>query len=99
MQRASLTFGVGTVLDADEVAEYEAWKLEKLTGNTDLSVAAYNREQERDALAWDDGWRAKANGEPISANRFRKPQTSQSGLPSSDPGFNAHIKQSYREDL
>lgn len=43
------------MLDPDEVANYEAWKERKLTSSTDLSVHAYNVEQEGLALAYDAG--------------------------------------------
>jgi hypothetical protein len=34
---------------------YEAWKEHKLTSQVDLSVAAFNLEQEGNALAWEAG--------------------------------------------
>lgn len=61
------------MLDADEVAEYEAWKLAKMNGAVDLSVRAYNLEMEANALSWEEGWRAHANGESFDSCRFRKP--------------------------
>lgn len=69
------------MLDPTEVAAYETWKLEKLNGQIDLSVRAFNTEQEMNALSWEEGWRAAKNGEPIESNRFRK------------PGMTAHIKE------
>jgi hypothetical protein len=48
------------VIDHDELAEYEDWKARKLAGQLDLSVEAYNREQESQALAWEAGARALA---------------------------------------
>jgi len=61
------------MLDPDEVADYEAWKLAKLNSSQDLSVRAYNMEMEANALSWEEGWRAHANGESFDSNRFRKP--------------------------
>jgi len=46
------------MLDADDVADYEAWKQHKLTTSVDLSVGAYNVEQEAAALAYEAGIRA-----------------------------------------
>lgn len=43
------------MLDTDEAAAYEAWKLAKLTGSTDLSIRAYNAEMGALATAWDEG--------------------------------------------
>lgn len=40
------------MLDPDEVASYEEWKQRKIQGQLDLSVQAYNLEQESVALAW-----------------------------------------------
>jgi hypothetical protein len=58
------------MLDAEEVADYEAWKERKLTGSTDLSVGAYNAEMEGPALAWEAGWRAhELDGSPESYAR------------------------------
>jgi hypothetical protein len=61
------------VLDPAELAAYEAWKLAKLSGSVDLSVSAYNREVDTAALAWEEGWRAHANGDEFDSCRFRKP--------------------------
>lgn len=61
------------MLDPIEIAEYEAWKQSKLVGQIDLSVQAYNLEQEANALAWDEGWLARDAGSGFDANRFRKP--------------------------
>ena len=61
------------MLDADEVADYEAWKFAKIEGRIDLSVQAYNLEREASALAWDEGWLAKEDGKKFTDNRFRKP--------------------------
>lgn len=46
------------MLDPDEMAAYEAWKQHKLTGISDLSVSAFNTEQEATALAWAAGVKA-----------------------------------------
>jgi len=56
------------MLDADEVAQYEAWKQNKLTSSTDLSVHSYNIEQEAAALAYEAGVRAGVN--PIDHERL-----------------------------
>lgn len=47
--------GQKLVLDPDEFALYEVWKANRLTNSTDLSVHAYNLEQEALALAWEAG--------------------------------------------
>ena len=68
------------MLDPEEVAGYEAWKEHKLTSHTDLSVSAYNIEQESAALAYEAGVRAavfpsdkeKINS-LIAANPYRGP--------------------------
>lgn len=44
------------MLDREEQADYEAWKVRKLEGQIDLSVEAYNIEMEAPALAWEAGW-------------------------------------------
>jgi hypothetical protein len=49
------------MLDPDEFADYEAWKENKLTSQTDLSVRAYNAEMESLALAWEAGVRESIN--------------------------------------
>lgn len=62
------------MLDPDSVAEYEAWKLDKMTGSVDLSVRAFNAEMEALALAWEAGWRTGREGKlPITENPNRKP--------------------------
>jgi hypothetical protein len=43
------------VIDQDEMDAYEEWKASKLAGHVDISVAAWNREQEALALSWEDG--------------------------------------------
>lgn len=45
------------MIDQDEMDAYEEWKASKLAGHVDISVAAWNREQEALALAWEDGAR------------------------------------------
>jgi len=49
------------MLDPDEMAVYEAWKAHKLTMSVDLSVSAFNVEQEAPALAYEAGVRAAYN--------------------------------------
>ena len=61
------------MLDPDEVASYEEWKQRKIQGQLDLSVQAYNLEQESVALAWEDGWVARDAGKLFTDNQFRKP--------------------------
>ena len=62
------------MLDPDSVAEYEAWKMHKITGQLDLSVSAFNAEMEGLALAWEDGWRVGREGKkPITENPQRQP--------------------------
>lgn len=76
------------MLDPDEMQHYEAWKMQRLTGVVDLSVNAYNLEQEALALAYEagvrDGINTAANGgrhmseidavsETISNSPYRKP--------------------------
>lgn len=56
------------MLDPDEMADYEAWKERKLTGQVDLSVNAYNVEQEAVALAFDAGVDAAFAGAIIRQN-------------------------------
>lgn len=46
------------LLDAQDMADYEAWKLRKIEGSIDLSITAYNLEMSANALAWDEGARA-----------------------------------------
>ena len=46
------------MLDPEEMAQFEEWKEAKLTGSTDLSVFAFNKEMEALALAFDAGVRA-----------------------------------------
>lgn len=43
------------MIDPDEMEAFEEWKAAKLAGQSDLSVQAWNREQEALALAWEDG--------------------------------------------
>lgn len=43
------------MLDPDEVAQYEAWRQDKLVSETDLSPHAYNVEMESQALAYEKG--------------------------------------------
>lgn len=45
------------MLDIDEAASYEAWKVDKLTTATDLSIRAYNAEMGALAAAWEEGVR------------------------------------------
>jgi hypothetical protein len=45
------------MLDPEEATSYEVWKQSKLVDSIDLSVAAYNREMEAAALAWEEGVR------------------------------------------
>ena len=61
------------MLDPVEIAEYEAWKQRKLVGQIDLSVQAFNLEQEAGAFAWEEGWLARDAGQEFSSCRFRKP--------------------------
>ena len=50
------------MLDPDEMAAYEEWKERKLTSSTDLSVSAFNVEQEGPALAYEAGVDAGVKG-------------------------------------
>lgn len=43
------------VLDPDEMAVYEEWRANKLASSVDLSVHAFNVEQEGAALAYEAG--------------------------------------------
>lgn len=81
MARTGPTCGDATVLDAEEVAEFETWKAQKLAGITDLSVTAYNLEMESQALAYEAGVRGLSTKVPamnlnivqnvIDANPYR----------------------------
>lgn len=53
------------MLDAEAVADYEAWKQKKILGSQDLSLDAYNLEHIQDegaALAYDAGVDAAFSG-------------------------------------
>lgn len=58
------------MLDPDEVANFEAWRETKLLGSVDLSVHAYNVEQEGAALAYEAGVRdaVRKTAEGFSVN-------------------------------
>ena len=73
------------MLDPDEVARYEEWKQRKIQGQLDLSVQAYNLEQESVALAWEDGWVARHAGKLFTDNQFRKPGMTGHRPPSATP--------------
>lgn len=66
------------MLDPDEQAEYEAWRMHKLTTHPDLSVAAYNTEMAAVAVAWEEGARASHKVSDdidslLERNPYRKP--------------------------
>lgn len=56
------------MLDPDLVAEFEAWKAEKLNGQLDLSIATFNREAEALALAYEQGVKDAFKGATIRQN-------------------------------
>jgi hypothetical protein len=43
------------MIDADEFAAYEMWREARVLGQVDVSVHAFNAEQEGLALAWEAG--------------------------------------------
>lgn len=65
------------MLDPAEVAAYEAWKLHKLTAQTDLTITAYNAEMTALAAAWDSGVVASVSQEfaakILPQNPYRRP--------------------------
>lgn len=81
------------MLDPDEVAEYEAWKMAKLHGAQDLSAHAFNTEMEANALSWEEGWKARDAGEPYDSCRFRKP-----GAPGAKPNATTTTSKTEEEE-
>lgn len=77
------------MIDPDEMAAYEVWKHNRLVGTTDLSVHAFNTEQEIVALAYEAGVRdafigqraSKTVEEVIARNPNRTP-----GMMGHNPG-------------
>ena len=43
------------MIDPDEMTAFEDWKAKKLMGQVDLSISAFNLEQESQALAYEAG--------------------------------------------
>lgn len=62
------------MLDPDELAAFEAWKLAKLAGQVDLTVASFNAEMGALARAYDEGIDAMENSrESASSLKARSP--------------------------
>ena len=68
------------MLDPDEVAAYEAWKMNKIAGVYDLTITSFNAEMTALAGAWDDGVRVSINPVDhqaltsiLSRNPYRQP--------------------------
>ena len=56
------------MLDPDEMEAYEFWKRNKLLGQVDLTVGAFNAEMGALARAWDEG-----RTSPSNVNPYRQP--------------------------
>lgn len=88
------------MIDPDEFASYEAWREHKLTSATDLSVRAYNMEQEAAALHWEEGVKAMAAGAIIrenSADVMRKNPYRAKGMTGERPNADAQLPTVARE--
>lgn len=75
------------MLDVDEMAAYHAWKAHKLTSHPDLSVEAYNVEQEAAALAYEAGVKAA-----VPASDQQKRDSLLANSPYRRPGMLGHHK-------
>lgn len=72
------------MLDPDEVAAYEEWKVRKLTGVQDLSIGAYNAEMEALALAYEQALKDALGSDQQKINSLK------AANPYRAPGMRAH---------